>query len=62
MLVCYSAGLGIPFVMGAVLIDMFKSTFALIKRNYRVVNAVAGSCLIVLGVLMMTGYFGRFVQ
>lgn len=62
MLVCYSAGLGIPFIMGAVLIDMFKSAFALIKRNYRVVNTVAGSCLIILGALMMTGYFGRFVQ
>jgi len=62
MLVCYSAGLGIPFVMGAVLIDMFKSAFAIIKRNYKVVNAVAGWCLVILGAFMMTGYFGRFVQ
>ena len=62
MLVCYSAGLGVPFIVCAVLIDMFKSAFAFIKRNYRVINTVAGSCLIVLGVLMMTGYFGRFVQ
>ena len=62
MLVCYSAGLGIPLIIGAVLIDMFKSAFAFIKRNYRVVNTVAGSCLIVLGVLMMTGYYGRLFQ
>jgi cytochrome c-type biogenesis protein len=62
MLLCYSAGLGIPFIMGAVLIDMFKSAFTWIKKNYRIVNTVAGSCLIVLGVLMMTGYYGRFVQ
>ena len=62
MLVCYSAGLGIPLIIGAVLIDMFKSAFAFIKRNYRAVNMVAGSCLIVLGVLLMTGYYGRLFQ
>jgi cytochrome c-type biogenesis protein len=61
MLVCYSAGLGIPFVVCAVLIDMFKSAFSLIKKNYRIVNAVAGSCLVALGVLMMAGYYGRYI-
>jgi cytochrome c-type biogenesis protein len=62
MLACYSAGLGIPFIIGAVLIDMFKSTFALIKKNYRIINAVAGSFLVVLGILMMTGYYWRIAQ
>ena len=62
MLVCYSAGLGIPLIIGAVLIDMLKSAFAFIRRNYRIVNTVSGSLLIVLGVLMMTGYYGRLFQ
>lgn len=62
MLACYSAGLGVPFIISAALIDMFKSTFAAIKKNYRVVNAVAGFLLIALGALMMTGYYGRFIQ
>jgi cytochrome c-type biogenesis protein len=59
MLLCYSAGLGIPFVASALLIDMLKSVFNAIKRNYRVINAVSGGLLIVLGILIMTGYYGR---
>jgi cytochrome c-type biogenesis protein len=59
MLLCYSAGLGIPFMVSALLIDMLKSVFNVIKRNYRVVNAVSGGLLIVLGILIMTGYYGR---
>jgi cytochrome c-type biogenesis protein len=59
MLLCYSAGLGIPFMASALLIDMLKSVFNAIKRNYRVINAVSGGLLIALGVLIMTGYYGR---
>jgi cytochrome c-type biogenesis protein len=59
MLLCYSAGLGIPFIASALLIDMLKSVFNAIKRNYRVINAVSGGLLIVLGILIMTGYYGR---
>ena len=62
MLVCYSAGLGIPLIIGAVLIDMFKSAFAFIKRNYRVINTLAGTFMVILGALMMTGYYGRLFQ
>ena len=62
MLVAYSAGLGIPFMASAMLIDTLKSTFSFIKKNYRVVNAIAGFVLVALGALMMTGYYGRFVS
>lgn len=61
MLLCYSVGLGIPFVIGAVLIDRLKSAFDFIKRNYRVINIVSGSFLILIGVLMATGLFSRFI-
>lgn len=61
MLVAYSAGLGIPFMASAMLIDTLKSTFSFIKKNYRAVNAIAGFVLVALGALMMTGYYGRFV-
>ena len=58
MLLCYSLGLGIPFLLSAVLIDKLKSTFDFIKRNYRVVNIISGSLLILVGVLMATGALG----
>ena len=42
MLLAYSLGLGIPFVISALLIDYLKSAFDWIKRNYRIINAVCG--------------------
>ena len=61
MLLCYSVGLGIPFVISAILIDQLKSAFSFIKRHYKVINIVCGSLLILLGVLMMTGLLSRFM-
>lgn len=61
MLVIYSAGLGIPFLISALLIDRLKATFQVIKSHYRVINLVSGIFLIVLGILMMTGMFGYFM-
>ena len=46
MLLAYSLGLGIPFLVSAVLIDKLKSAFDWIKRNYRVINLISGSLLI----------------
>jgi len=61
MLLCYSLGLGIPFLVSAVLIDRLKEAFAFIKNHYRVVNALCGAFLIVVGVLMATGHLGRLL-
>ena len=61
MLLLYSLGLGIPFVLSAVLIDKLKSTFNFIKKNYKVINIVSGAILILVGVLMMTGLMTKFV-
>ena len=61
MLLAYSLGLGIPFVISAVLIDYLKSAFGWIKRHYTVINAVSGGLLVLLGVLMATGLFGRML-
>lgn len=61
MLLCYSLGLGIPFILSAVLIDNLKSTFSFIKRNYKVINIVCGGLLIVIGIMMATGTLGRLL-
>ena len=61
MLLCYSLGLGIPFVLSAVLIDKLKSTFDFIKKNYKIINLVCGCLLIVIGIMMATGTLGRFL-
>ena len=61
MLLCYSAGLGIPFLVSAVLIDQLKSAFDFIKRHYNVINKLCGLLLILVGVLMATGLLGRLL-
>ncbi len=61
MLLVYSIGLGVPFVISAVLIDQLKGAFAWIKKNYRVINNVCGIFLIIIGIMMATGMMGRFL-
>ncbi|MBQ4630749.1 MAG: cytochrome c biogenesis protein CcdA [Clostridia bacterium] len=62
MLICYSLGLGIPFVLSAVLINKLKSTFDFIKRNYKIINTVCGCLLIVIGLMMAVGLFGKWLS
>lgn len=61
MLLTYSMGLGVPFLISAVLIDKLKSTFNWIKRHYDVINRISGGLLVTIGVLMATGYLGKFL-
>ena len=61
MLLFYSAGLGIPFILSAVLIDSLKGAFNFIKRNYRVINIISGLLLIIVGLSMMTGMMNRLL-
>ena len=62
MLRSYSLGLGVPFLISAVLIDQLKGAFSFIKRNYAVVNKVCGGLLVAVGVLMATGLLTRFLN
>ena len=61
MLLAYSLGLGIPFVLSAVLIDYLKSAFNWIKTHYRIINIVSGCLLIAIGIAMATGVLGRLL-
>lgn len=61
LLLVYSLGLGIPFLLSAVLIDRLRSTFRWIKKHYRVINIISGAFLIVIGLLMALGVFQRLM-
>ncbi|MBR3769746.1 MAG: cytochrome c biogenesis protein CcdA [Lachnospiraceae bacterium] len=61
MLLCYSLGLGVPFLISAILIDRLKFAFDFIKRNYKVVNLISGSILVLIGVLMASGMLGTWM-
>jgi len=62
MLLCFSLGLGIPFIISAVLIDRLKISFDFIKRNYRIINTVSGLFLVLTGILMATGLMGKYLS
>ena len=42
MLLSYSLGLGIPFLLSAVLLDQLKGAFNFVKRHYTLINRICG--------------------
>ncbi|MBR6322192.1 MAG: sulfite exporter TauE/SafE family protein [Lachnospiraceae bacterium] len=62
LLLAYSLGLGLPFLISAVLLERLKDTFGFIKRHYRVINIICGGFLIVVGILMATGQLSRLLS
>ena len=61
LLLFYSIGLGIPFILSAILLDRFKKSFDIIKQNYKTINIISGVLLIIMGVLMITGLMSRWL-
>jgi len=62
MLLVYSAGLGLPFVLSAVLIDRLKGALGVLRRHARGINIASGALLVVLGILMATGLMERLLS
>lgn len=62
MLLIYSIGLGIPFVICAVLIEKMKETFDFIKKNYKIINIISGIIIIIIGISIMTGYLNKLLS
>lgn len=61
MLLCYSLGLGMPFLLAALLLKQLQGSFNWIKSHYTIINTVSGLLLLAVGVLMMTGQMGRLL-
>jgi cytochrome c-type biogenesis protein len=55
LLLVYSAGLGLPFVLAAVAFDWVSARLGFVKRHYRGIQIAAGILLVAFGVLMMFG-------
>ena len=50
LLLIYSIGLGLPFIITTIFMERVKGTFNFIKRNYNIINKLAGSILILSGI------------
>lgn len=61
MLLTYSLGLGIPFILSALLIENLKHTFDFIKKHYKLINNLSGIFLILIGIAMISGMFGKLI-
>jgi cytochrome c-type biogenesis protein len=55
LLLIYSAGLGVPFVLAALAFDWVSRRLWFVKRHYRTLQVAAGILLVVFGVLLMLG-------
>ncbi len=61
LLALYSLGLGIPFVLVAVMLGRVKPLLNWLNRHALVINRVAGVVLMLLGILILTGWIGPVV-
>lgn len=59
LLIAYSLGLAVPFLLSALLLDRFLGFFQKFKHNIGRVNRIAGILLVLVGILMFTGWFER---
>ena len=57
LLLAYSAGLAVPFLLAALAIDRFIALLARMRRGLAWVSRISGALLIGVGVLLVTGYF-----
>lgn len=52
LLLFYSAGLGIPFIITALLFNYLIGAFGFIKRHFKTVEIISGSLLMIVGILI----------
>ncbi len=55
LLSAYALGLGIPFLLTALLLDQATDTLRKLQKHMRVIEIVSGVLLIVIGVIMLSG-------
>lgn len=50
LLLLYSLGLAIPFIITTLFLERMKQTFNFIKKHYNIINKISGSILLIFGV------------
>ncbi len=58
----YCIGLGLPFLALALGLQSATSAVALLRRHVRLINIIGGGILITLGILMISGLWGRLIR
>lgn len=53
LMLLYSIGLGIPFIVSVILIEKLKNTFNFIKKHYNKIKIISGIILIIMGIYII---------
>lgn len=62
LLIVYSLGLGVPFLLTALAVNRFFAAYARVRRHFHALEIVAGLLMIVVGVMVFTGRFTMLAQ
>ncbi len=62
LLLVFSLGLAIPFLIASLLFEELTGVFIWFKKHMKLVKIVSGSLLIILGLLMLFGWFGYYAR
>ncbi len=62
LLLVFSLGLAIPFLLASILFEELTVVFVWIKKHMNLIKIISGSLLIVLGLLMLFGWFGYYAR
>ncbi|MEP7003854.1 MAG: cytochrome c biogenesis protein CcdA [Chloroflexota bacterium] len=62
LLLAYSLGLGVPFLLVATGLGSVRRALDWVRRHIRAVNAVGGTLVIVMGLLLLSGQLTRLNQ
>ena len=60
LLAFYSLGLGVPFIIAALFTERFVHHAKFLKKHGRILQAIIGGLLILMGLAMITGYLTDF--
>ena len=55
LLAVYSAGLGVPFLIAAFMVEQFSSLFARMKQHLATVERIMGVLMVITGIAFLTG-------
>ena len=57
LLFAYSMGLAVPFLLAAIAVERFLDWFKRFRRYIPLTTRIAGAVLVVVGLLLVSGYF-----
>ena len=62
LLLIYSLGLAIPFILTALFVSKFLTLFNSLKKYYKVIEIISGILLILMGILIISGGFNKITM